>query len=112
VSRAVDFRKAHPDIQSRFHDVAFKRFMAQPDETLAAIFAHCGMDYTPEARGGDARLSRRAPARQTRHAQLRSGALRTDGRNDPRAVFRLCRGLWRTALRRGTGWISRNSAEA
>jgi hypothetical protein len=50
VSRAVDFRKAHPDLESRFHDVAFKRFMATPDETLAAIFAHCGMDYTPEAR--------------------------------------------------------------
>jgi hypothetical protein len=50
VSRAVDFRHAHPELEQRFHDVAFKRFMAEPDATLAAIFAHCGMDYTPEAR--------------------------------------------------------------
>jgi hypothetical protein len=50
VARAVDFRHAHPDLEARFHDVAFKRFLAKPDATLAAMFAHCGMDYTPEAR--------------------------------------------------------------
>lgn len=50
VSRAVDFRHAHPELGHRFHDVAFKRFMAEPDATLGAIFAHCGMDDTPEAR--------------------------------------------------------------
>jgi len=50
VGRAVEFRRAHPELEHRFHDVAFKRFMAEPDATLAAIFAHCHMDYTPEAK--------------------------------------------------------------
>jgi hypothetical protein len=50
VSRAVDFRAAHNDRDGRFHDVPFKRFMSDPQATLAAIFAHCGMDFTPETR--------------------------------------------------------------
>ncbi len=50
VSRAVEFRNANPGLEPRFHDVAFKHFMAEPDETLEAIFSHCDMDISPEAR--------------------------------------------------------------
>ncbi len=49
VGRAVDFRQARPELEARFHDVAFKRFMAQPEATLVAIFDHCGMPFTTEA---------------------------------------------------------------
>lgn len=50
VGGAVDFRQARPELEARFHDVAFKRFMAQPEATLVAIFEHCGMPFTAEAR--------------------------------------------------------------
>jgi hypothetical protein len=50
VRHVVDFRRAHSELEHSFHDVAFRRFMAQPEATLAAIFAHCGMDFTADAR--------------------------------------------------------------
>lgn len=50
VMRAVRFRRDHPEFEGRFHDVPFRRFMAEPAETLAGIFAHCAMDFTPQAR--------------------------------------------------------------
>lgn len=50
VRRAVDYRRANPEQEPRFHDVAFRRFMDRPEATLEAIFAHCGMDFSPQAR--------------------------------------------------------------
>jgi hypothetical protein len=50
VRRAADYRRGKPELSGKFYDVAFKRFMAEPDETLAGIFTHCGMDYDEPAR--------------------------------------------------------------
>jgi len=50
VRRAVQFRRNHPQEQARFHDVAFKRFMAEQEATLSEIFVHCGMPFTDAAR--------------------------------------------------------------
>ena len=50
VNRAVHYRRSHPQENLRFHDVAFKRFMAEPEATLADIFAHSDMDFTAELR--------------------------------------------------------------
>lgn len=50
IQRAVDFRRDNPDMEPRIHDVAFKQFMADQAGTLAGIYAHCGLEFTDEAR--------------------------------------------------------------
>jgi hypothetical protein len=49
VGRSVRFRQSHPELDACFHDVAFKRFMAEPEATLAAIYAHCSLPFTADA---------------------------------------------------------------
>ncbi len=110
VGCAVDFRKANPGLESRFHDVAFKRFMAEPGDTLAAIFSHCAMDFTPAAR--DATLGYLAARPQDKHGTHSYDPAQYS--LTPEAIsatiFRLCRGLRRSPVRRGTRWNSRNLA--
>ena len=51
VMRAVRFRAANPAENGRFHDVAFKSFMTDPEATLTGIYAHCGLPFSEAARG-------------------------------------------------------------
>lgn len=69
VMRAVRFRREHPSEQGRFHDVAFNRFMTEPEATLAAIYAHCGLPFTAAAR--DAMLGYLDGRPRTKHGTHR-----------------------------------------
>jgi hypothetical protein len=50
IQRAVDFRRDHPEQETRFHDVAFRNFISDPEATLSGIYAHCGMEFDDVAR--------------------------------------------------------------
>jgi len=50
IQRAVDYRRDHPEIDARIHDVPFKDFMADQEGTLAGIFENCGLVLTDAAR--------------------------------------------------------------
>lgn len=112
VSRAVEFRNANPGLEPRFHDVAFKHFMAEPDENSGGDFFPLRHGHLARGARGDARLSRSPSPRQARHPQLRSSAFWPDARSNFREVFRLRRCLRRSAVRRSTRWISRKSDAA
>jgi hypothetical protein len=50
IQRAVDYRRANPDIDAIIYDVAFKDFIADQEGTLAHIYEHVGLPFTDEAR--------------------------------------------------------------
>jgi hypothetical protein len=50
VQRAVRYRRDHPDLDARVHDLAFKDFMADPAGALGRLHAHLGLTLDDEAR--------------------------------------------------------------
>lgn len=50
VQRAVRYRRDHPDLDARVHDLAFKDFMADPASALASLHARLGLELSDEAR--------------------------------------------------------------
>ena len=50
IQRAVDYRRAHLELEAQFYDVAFEDFMADQIGTLQRIHDHFGLKFTDEAR--------------------------------------------------------------
>ena len=49
LDRAVDFRRSHPELEHRWHDVSFQDLVSGPLAVVAGIYRHFGWSIEPES---------------------------------------------------------------